>query len=317
VHGVDHIAEGDGGGLEGEGLAVLGEGVIEAALVFVDVAEVVVQVAGDELAVEDAFVVFGGIVGEFGLAEALAAVELHFDKAGQKLGGLAGAGDGILGAAEAPEDEAGHVEGLDLAGVEIEGGLAFEEGGVGLAGAVEGGAEAGVEIGGFGGAGEGGAEDPDGFLVAAEVAEDDAEVALGLDVAGDEAEEFLEVAGGVVEAAEDAEDDALVEEDFSELGFLGAKLLVEGEGFLVAFLFLEDDAEGEVKGGLIAEGEGLADVFFGEGGLAVLEVDAGEEVESVGLVGVGGEDLAEDGLGLGELVGLLVLKGKLDGLVDG
>ena len=170
---------------------------------------------------------------------------------------------------------------------------------------------------GEGGAGEGGAEDPDGFLVAAEVAEDDAEVALGLDVAGDEAEEFLEVAGGVVEAAEDAEDDALVEEDFSELGFLGAKLLVEGEGFLVAFLFLEDDAEGEVKGGLIAEGEGLADVFFGEGGLAVLEVDAGEEVESVGLVGVGGEDLAEDGLGLGELVGLLVLKGKLDGLVDG
>jgi hypothetical protein len=317
VHGVDEVAEEDGGELEVEGLAVLGEGVVEAALVLVDVAEVVVEVAGFEFAGEDAFVVFDGFVGEAGFAEAFAAVDLDVGEIGEEGGGLAGGFDGLFEVAGGAEDVAGEVEGLDVGGVEVEGLAAFVEGGVSLAEGLEGGAEAGVEVGGFGGAGDGGAEDPGGFLEAFEVDEDDAEVALGLDVAGGEAEGLLKGLGGFLEAALEAEDDALVDVGFGVIGAFGEGVLVDEEGVVVAFLVLEDDAEGEVEGGFGPEGDGLADLDFGEVGLFGLEVAGAEEVEGVGLIGVGGEDLAEDGFGFGELVGPLVLEGELDGLIDG
>jgi len=88
-----------------------------------------------------------------------------------------------------------------------------------------------------------------------------------------------------------------------------------------AILRLQDGAETQAGGvdrrGWRRGGDGLADELFGDVVLVALMRQHAQEMQGVGLIGEDFEDLAVDVFGLGELAFLLVLKGDLQGLVDG
>ena len=313
--GVEEVAVDVGLHVEGETLAVFGDGFIEEAEVFEDVAVVVVKV-DVAMAGEAGAVMGGGFIEFAGMAETLGVVDLQLDGFGHHDGGALSGFEGFADASGFTEDHGEQVLGLDVLRIEGDGLLGFYERGFDLAGAVECGREAGVKISVARGLGDGGAEEPHGFIEALEVAEDDAEVSLGLEIGGREGDGGLEGFCGFFKTAQRREADTHVNVGIDKIRVAGGDILIDAEGFFDALRGLKDEAEREAEGGFVADFNRLADAGFGEVGTFGLVVEGAEEVEGVGLVRVGVEDLAEDFLGFGKLIIVLMLQGELEGLID-
>ncbi len=132
--------------------------------------------------------------------------------------------------------------------------------------------------------GDGLDEGIDGFGVFAHAGEGVSEAVVGVGEGGAEGESFAVFGGGFGVAGKYLKGLGDVVADFGGSGFDSLELLEDGEGF---------------------------------GGVAVAEENEGGHVESGEVVRIECEDLAADLVGAGEIAGVVVLRGGLEGEGDG
>jgi hypothetical protein len=167
-------------------------------------------------------------------------------------------------------------------------------------------------------AGDGLLEELEGFIDLAGFAKGDGEIDLEFGAVGLEAEGGAIGFDGLGELIAIAPASGQIEECF---GVVGTELEGQGEGVGCFFGGMGGEI-GVAKidvvfGGSGIEGDGGLNQFDGGGGTGGLAGDDAEEMKGVGGLGVGGEDLAVDGFGLGELSGLVELDGRGELLIEG